>query len=149
MNMLDTVEMRGRLRLHLVRADGSEQVVETDNLVVTAGKGIIADRMKAAPAMAAISHASVGTSATAPAAGDVALGAEVAGSRTALQATNVVGAAINYAAILGPGVGTGALVEAGLFNAVSGPTMLARATFAVINKAAGDTLNIAWAVTVG
>jgi len=145
----EIVEMKGRVTLHLLREDGSEYHDEIDNLVVTAGKNVIADRMKGTPAKAAMSHAAVGTGATAPAAGDTTLGTEVGGSRTALTSTNVAGAVITYAASLGPGVGTGALTEAGLFNASSAGDMLARTTFSVINKAAGDTLSITWNVTVG
>jgi len=48
----------------------------------------------------------------------------------------------------GAGVGTGAVTEAGIFNASSAGTMLCRTTFSVINKAAADTLGITWTVTV-
>jgi hypothetical protein len=146
--MQDVVNLTGRLRLELIRADGNRERREIDNLVVTSGKAVVADRMKAAPAKNAMSNAAVGTGATAPAAGDTTLGAEVAGSRTAV-ALAVAGAVLTYTASLGPGVGTGALTEAGLFNAAAAGDMLARTTFAVINKAAGDTLNVTWTVTVG
>lgn len=142
------VEVTGKVLLELLRANGAIERVEIDNLVVTVGKGVIADRMKAAPAKNAMSHVAVGTGATAPAAGDTTLQTEVGGSRTALG-TAVSGAVITYTATLGAGVGTGALTEAGLFNASSSGDMLARTTFSVINKAAGDTLNVTWTVTVG
>ena len=38
------------------------------------------------------------------------------------------------------GVATGAITEAGICNAASGGTFIDRVTFAVINKAADDTL---------
>lgn len=145
----DIIEMKGRVQFQLLRADGTEVTWEVDNLVPNNGKGVIAERMKAAPSLAAMTHMAVGTSGTVPAAGDANLGAEVAGSRTALTATVVAGPVITYTASFGPGVGTGALVEAGIFNATPGGVMLCRTTFTVINKAAGDTLNVTWTVTVG
>ena len=42
-----------------------------------------------------------------------------------------------------------ALREAGIFNAASSGTMLARAVYANIDKQAGDTLTITWTVTIG
>lgn len=142
------MEVTGQVLLELLKADGRIER-QVANLVTTVGKGVVADRMKAAPTKNAMSHVAVGTGATAPAAGDTTLGAEVGGSRTALGGTAVAGAVITYTATLGPGVGTGALTEAGLFNAAAAGDMLARTTFAVINKAAGDTLNVTWTVTVG
>ena len=76
-----------------------------------------------------------------------ALGAEVGSSRTALATktrnTNVVTMTVS----LGPGVGTGALTEAGVFDAGAAGNMHLSQTFSVINKAAGDTLDITWTWT--
>jgi predicted anti-sigma-YlaC factor YlaD len=146
----DAIKIMGRLQLELRGADGLlKQQADVDNLVVTVGKGVIADRMKAVPTLGAMSHVAVGTGAVAPVVGDTTLGAEVAGSRTAFTNTAVAAAVITYTAALGPGVGTGALTEAGLFNAAAAGQMLARTTFTTINKAAGDTLNVTWTVTIG
>jgi hypothetical protein len=142
----DVIEMRGRVRLQLIRPDGSEEIREVDNLVVTSGKNFIASRMKDAVA-AVMSHMAVGTGGTAPAVADVALVAEVA--RVPLGSTAVAGAVVTYTASFGAGVGTGALVEAGIFNAAAAGNMLNRTTYAVINKGAPDILNVTWTVTVG
>lgn len=148
--MIDELKMRGELRLVLTDQTGNiKSDVVVPNVVTTVGKGAIADRMNAAPAIAAMTHMAVGTNATAAAAGDTALGAEVAASRTALSSTGVAGAVITYACTFGAGVGTGALTEAGIFNASSAGSMLCRTVFSVINKAAGDSLAITWTVTVG
>lgn len=117
------------------------------NLVVTAGKNFIASRIKDATATA-MTHMAVGTTATAAAAGDTTLGAEVGSSRTALTSTTVSTNTVVYVCTFGAGVGTGALVEAGLFNASSAGTMLARTVFSTINKAAGDSLTITWTLTI-
>jgi hypothetical protein len=89
----------------------------------------------------------VGTGATAPVIGDVALAAEAA--RVALANTVVAAAIVTYTATFGAGVGTGALAEAGILNAAAAGTMLVRTTYAVINKGALDILNVTWTVTVG
>ena len=44
--------------------------------------------------------------------------------------------------------GTGAVTEAGIFNASSGGTMLCRTVFAVVNKGADDGMSITWQITV-
>jgi hypothetical protein len=142
----DTIELKGRVEFQLLREDGSEDCWGVDNLVVTVGKNFIASRMKDATA-AAMTHMSIGTGATAPAVTDTALVAENA--RQGLLSTAVAGAAVTYAASFGVGIGTGTIVEAGLFNSAVGGTLLARTTFAAVVKAAGDILNVTWTVTVG
>ena len=53
-----------------------------------------------------------------------------------------------YIATFPPGTGTGALVEAGLFNAAAAGTLLCRTIYSVINKAAGDSLTVTWTITI-
>jgi hypothetical protein len=90
----------------------------------------------------------IGTGATAPAAANTALGTEIDRNATTsiTDAANVVTYLGNWAA--GDGTNS-AIAEAGIFNASSVGTMLARATFTAINKGASDTLAITWTVTVG
>jgi len=146
----DYSKVTGVVELTLLDANGNVKERQTvTNLVVTAGKNVIADRMKGTPTKAAMTHMAVGTNSTAAAAGDTTLGAEVAASRTSLTSTSVTGAVITYACTFNAGVGTGALTEAGIFNASSAGDMLARVVFSTINKAAGDVLTINWTVTVG
>ena len=118
------------------------------NLVVTSGKTFIASRMANASS-SVMSHMAVGTSNVAPNTVDTTLGAEL--SRVAL---NVAGGTpssntVLYTATYPAGVGTGALQEAGIFNAGSGGTMLSRTTYAVINKGASDEMIINWTITIG
>lgn len=144
----DAIKMTGRLNIVLTDEHGNvKEEHEVDNLVVTAGKGFIASRIKDATA-AVMSHMAVGTSSTAPTVGDTTLGAEIASSRTALTSTTVTTNSVAYVCTFGTGVGTGAVTEAGIFNASSAGTMLCRTTFSVINKGASDTLTITWTVTV-
>lgn len=144
----DSIKMKGRLNIVLTGPDGEvKEQHEVDNLVVTVGKNFIASRMKDATATA-MSHMEVGTGTTAAAVGDTTLGAAVASSRVALTSTTVTTNSVAYVATFPAGTGTGALTEAGIFNASSSGTMLCRTVFSVINKGAADTLGITWTVTV-
>jgi hypothetical protein len=130
---------------HLTIALNGETVFDVPNLVVTTGKNFVASRIKDAttPAM---SHMAIGTVSTAAAATDSALGGEAA--RVALSSTTVTGNVVNYIASFPAGTGTGAITEAGLFNASTAGTMFCRTTFAVVNKGASDSMTITWSVTV-
>ena len=122
------------------------QEVTVPNLVVDTGLAYIASRMKDTT-QTAMSHMAVGSGTTNPAAGDTALESQL-GSRVALTSTTVTDNAVEYVATFGAGVGTGAVTEAGIFNASSGGTMLCRTEFAVINKGASDSMTITWTVTI-
>ena len=144
----DAIKMTGNLKLVLTDENGNiKQEEEVKNLVVTAGKGFIASRMRDATATA-LTHMEVGTSTTAAAVSDTTLTTAVASSRTLLTSTTVTTNSVAYVCSFAAGTGTGALTEAGLFNAASAGTMLCRTVFSVINKGAADTLGITWTVTV-
>ena len=55
---------------------------------------------------------------------------------------------ITYVATFGAGDGTGAVTEAGLFNASSGGSLLCRTVFSVVNKSSTDSMTITWVVTI-
>lgn len=137
----DSLKMTG----HLAIAINGEVVQEVPNLVVTAGKGYVASRMKDT-SLGAMSHMAIGTGTSAAAAGNTALGAE--NDRNSLTSTVVSGGTVTYVATFGAGEGTGAVTEAGLFNASSGGTLLCRTVFAVVNKGSQDSMTITWSVTV-
>jgi hypothetical protein len=134
-----------KLKGHVSIKVNGEVVQEIPNLVVTAGKNYVASRIKDATATA-MSHMAIGTSSTAAAVGNTALGTEA--GRVSLTSTTVTNNEIAYVASFGAGTGTGAIVEAGLFNASSGGTMLCRTVFSVVNKGASDSMTITWTVTV-
>jgi hypothetical protein len=116
------------------------------NLVVDTGLAYIASRMKDATATA-MTHMAVGTSTTATAGGNTALGTPL-GARIALTSTTVTTNSTAYVATFAAGVGTGAITEAGIFNALTSGTMLCRTVFAVINKGSLDTMTITWTITI-
>ena len=141
----DTIKVTGELKLTLTKPDGNTHETVVPNIVVTDGKEYIASRMKDATATA-MSHMAIGTGSTAAAAGDATLGTEA--GRVSLTSTTVTSNAVAYVATFGAGTGTGAITEAGIFNASSSGTLLCRTVFSVINKGAADTLGITWTVTV-
>ena len=145
----EQITLVGMVKAEIFGEDGTlKTVMEFPNLVVTAGKNVIADRLgKATPSKGVMTHMALGTSSTAPASADTTLGAEIAASRVTLTSTTVTGNAVQYVATFAAGVGTGAVVEAGLFNASSAGDMLCRTTFSVINKGASDTMTVTWTVT--
>ena len=121
---------------------------EIPNLVVSAGRTFIAASMlkTTSNSPAAMTHMAAGTNSTAAAAPDTALGAEV--GRVALTSSTSSGNVVTYTATFPAGTGTGALTEAGIFNASSAGTMLCRTVFSVVNKGASDALTITWTITV-
>ena len=136
----DDLSLTGKLAI----AINGEVVQEVDNLVVTTGKGYVADRMKNNSTI--MSHMAVGTSTSSAAANNTTLGTEIA--RVGLTSTSVSGAVVTYVASFGAGTGTGAITEAGILNASSSGTLLCRTVFSVVNKGASDAMTITWTVSV-
>ena len=142
----DYIKLVGQLKLTLTRPSGHvKHEIIVPNLVVTTGKNFIASRIKDASATA-MTHMAIGTGSTAAAAGNTTLGSEA--GRVALASTTVSTNNVAYVATFPAGTGTGAITEAGLFNASSSGTLLCRTVFSVINKASADILGITWTVTV-
>ena len=143
----DALKLRGDLAIVLRDKDGNvKETREETNLVVSAGLNFICDRMEGT-SEAVMSHMAVGSGTTAAAAGDTDL-ESILGSREALDSTTVSGSTITYVASFEAGDGTGAITEAGIFNASTAGTMLCRTVFSVVNKAADDTLQITWTITL-
>ena len=141
----ETVKATGALQIKLYGPDGKlKQEQNVKNLVVTSGKGYIAGRMVGTPT--AMSHMAIGSGTADPAVGDTTLGTEL--GRVSLTSSAASGAVVTYVASFGAGTGTGAVTEAGIFNASSAGTLLCRTEFAVVNKGADDSLSITWTVTV-
>jgi len=143
----DSIRLTGELKLTLTNEGGDvTQEVIVPNTVVTAGKGFIASRMNTTTTT--MSHVELGTGTTGAAVANTTLETIISSSRTALTSTTVTANAVAYVVTFPAGTGTGAVTEAGIFNASSSGTMLCRTTFSVINKAAADTLGITWTITV-
>lgn len=111
------------------------------NTVTTAGKNGAADQILASPSLGKPTHMAIGTGSPT----GTALGTEL--DRNALTSKNRSGAVVTMVGDWAAGDGTGAITEAGLFDAASTGNMWASQSFSVINKAAGDTLQITWTLT--
>ena len=147
MNSNEKLSVRGKLNIVVTDENGNiKDQREVDNLVVSAGITYIASRMKDATATA-MTHMALGSSTTAAVAGQTDL-ITLVGSRQLLSTTTANATNIVYVAAFGAGVSTGAITEAGIFNAASAGTMLCRTVFAVVNKGAGDSMSITWTITL-
>ena len=144
--IIDNLEITGALQISL----NNEVVHQCDNLVVTAGKEWVAGRFKDGSIPDEMSHMALGSGSTAAAVANTALGTELASSRIVLTTDGgtVSNATVQYDATWSSSHGAYAIQEAGIFNASSGGTMLARTVFAIINKGTDDTVTISWTITV-
>lgn len=147
--MQENIKATGKLTIVLRDEHGNiKEEHEHENLVVTTGLGHIASRM-VGTAQGVMSHMEVGTSSTSAAAGQTALiGGGLTLGRQAFDSYTASGATVTGVATFAAGEGTGALTEAGMFNASSAGTMLCRTVFAVVNKGASDTMAITWTITI-
>jgi len=145
----ETLKLSGKLQIVHRDKDGNiKQTREHDNLIVNAGLDFITSRMLGA-SKAVMSHMALGSDGTAAAAGQTDLGTTL-GSRKALGGAVQSGSnneQIVFTTTFAAGEATGAVAEAGIFNAATGGDMLCRTAFPVVNKAAGDTIAITWTIT--
>ena len=140
----DSVKMTGKVKLVLVDQNGvMVDYKEVDNLVVTTGKQLVASRL--INSGSAPSHIAIGASNTPAAVSQTGLISE--SIRVACASSASLAVAL-MTSTFSPGVGTGVIQEAGIFNAASSGIMLSRVAFGAITKAAGDTLIINWYITV-
>lgn len=147
----DKIKSQGVVSIELRGPDGElKEEREVKNLVTDQGLAFIADRMSGTPTKVAMSHLGLGTDTTAPAGAQTALLAElqrVAISSETIVTTSVADDAIQYVATFPAGSATGALKEAGMFNAAAAGEMRARVVFPVINKGDNDSITITWKIT--
>lgn len=143
----DTLKIEGNLIILKTAGDGSQERIEHKNLVVSVGKTNIAARMSGNTA-AVMSHMAVGTGNTAAVVADTTLQTELARVALTVAGGTPSSNTVTYSAAYGAGTGTGALTEAGIFNAASAGTMLCRTVFPVINKQAADSITITWVISI-
>lgn len=149
--IVEKIVAKGLVTFTLTNENGDVTHTQVENLIVDTGLAYIASRM-IDTGSAVVSHMSVGTSSTAAADAQTALVTpltpRVALTSTTNVTTTVTNDSVQYVAAFGPAVCTGAITEAGLFNALTAGTMIARTVFAVINKGAADTLTITWKISI-
>jgi hypothetical protein len=143
----EDLKLRGDVAIVLKDKDGNvKDSRQIQNLVVSAGLEFICSRM-AGTSAGVMSHMALGSDTTAAAAGQTDL-LSILGSREALDSSTASNNTITYVSSFEAGEGTGAVTEAGVFNAASSGTMLCRTVFAVVNKAADDTMSVTWTITL-
>lgn len=118
-----------------------KQQEKLHNTVTTNGKAGAADQILASPSLGKPTHMGVGTGSP----GATALGTEI--DRNALTSKTRSGAVVTMVGDWAAGDGTGAITEAGIFDASSSGNMWVSASFSVINKSAADTLSVTWTLT--
>lgn len=139
---IDTIKVTGMVEF----INGEGDVFHKENLVVDGGKDWIAQRM--ADASTVMTHIAVGTNSAAAVGSQTTMGAELARKGMTVSGGTVTDNSIQYEVTFGVGEAVGALTEAGIFNNVSGGTMLARTVFPVYNKSNDDLFTIRWTITV-
>lgn len=149
MNPLENITLKGQVNIRVVdtKTNTLKQDITIPNQVVAVGKEWVADRISA-NTVGVMTHMAIGEGATAVA----PLTDNALGTQLAIVALTGIGepsgATVTYSASFAATVGTGTLREAGIFNAASSGTMLARTTFDAINKAAADAITITWIISL-
>jgi hypothetical protein len=144
------VQLKGFWTAEVRGPDGQlKQVVQGQNVVCTNGKEWLASLLMSAAITAStntMKYIAIGTDSTAEAAANTALGIEAARhTGTVSYLSNQI---YQVKATFATGLGTGAIVEYGLFSSSTGGTMLCRDTESVITKGANDTLTVTCQVTL-
>lgn len=142
--------IKGLCCIQLLGPDGKlkdERIIH--NTITELMDAHVADQMSD-QGEAAIGYMNVGTG-SGQGAADVGLDTEL--DRNALDSTTQGAAGddndVIYVCTWAAGDGTGAITEAGIQRADNNTSMMAYADFAVVNKAAGDSLVITWTITFG
>ncbi len=144
----ETMQLQGAMTLIVRRASGDIETVHKDNIIVNVGFDFIADAIgKSASRPSVMGFIALGTGTTAAAASQLALVSEL--DRNAATYAHTTGTkAFSFTADFPAGDGTGAITEAGVFNAASGGIMLDRVVFPVVNKGADDSLTAVFTFTM-
>lgn len=150
-NKREKASLKGLLRMELRGPDGTlKDVREIENTITVLYDATVADRM-AGGADALIDHTGIGTTSGGKTTASTTLEAQAA---RVVNDSDTQGAGANdndvvHIATFGAGIGTGNIVEAGLFTDLAGATLCAYQEFAVVAKGAGDTLTTTWTITHG
>jgi len=149
----NVILLRGSLRMHLMDLSGKvlEEIL-VENTVVTAGRAWVLGQLQTVNQVTSqvISHLAIGSSTTAPATGDTALGGEV--TRLAISSFLTTGLTANppswqAQASFATNLANTTLAEMGLFNSSGGGTMLGHATFASFVKATSNTFSVSYTIS--
>jgi len=151
--LVDQINPKGQLTIVVTNdATGIESTnISVSNLVVTTGKNWMTSRLTdtgISGGSTIMTYMAIGANTQVAAVTDTALFQEL--GRVALVTAGgvVTSNTITYVGTFPAGTGTGSVTEAAILNAVSAGTMLARTTFGLVTKGAGDTMSVTWQVTL-
>lgn len=136
--------MRGLFEIELRRGDRLLYQHRSKNLVVQSGEVLAVQRFNYTAAVAAPQWIAFGTDATAAEKSQVALVAEIVGSRFAATAGLTLGTILRLAFTVAVPASWTNVSEVGVFNANAAGTMVSRSVIPPFNASLGDTLNIFW-----
>jgi hypothetical protein len=149
----DVVNLRGALEIAVHDVYTGEVVEKRSikNTVVRIGRRWVLHKLQSvSPPAEEIEYLAIGTDTTAPATGDLTLGSE--NNRKAIgtfETSNLTSNPPSWEAQASWATNEGntTLGEVGLFNSSSNGTLVARATFATLNKTTSNTLSISYTIS--
>lgn len=157
MQFADQIVLRGSLEIVLKDAKTQQELERRSikNTIVTAGRAWVLKHIAGTAIFNGnetrpLSHIAIGTSTTAPATGDTALGSET--TRRAIDAfttANITSNPPSYQLEVSYNTNEGntTLAEIGVFNSSAAGTLLAHATFGTINKTTSNTLAVSYTIS--
>jgi len=143
----EKINLRGKVTVRVYDVKSMDLLLSltVENLVVNVGLQEALDLLFGLGGTA-FGYVAVGSDNTAPAAGDTALGSEIA--RSDFDECSRSGQVVTADTWFGASEGNGTWRESGLFNAASAGKMLSRALFdPVITKDATKVVQIEWQIT--
>ena len=144
-----------RGQLEIVKRNLAGQIVDKrviNNTIVTAGRRWVMEAIQSGnnASSQTIGYVAVGTSTTAPATSDTALGSESdRNAITSFTTSNLTSTAPSWRAeaSFATNEANTTLGEVALFNSSAAGTMLGRATFSTIDKTTSNTLSVSYTVS--
>lgn len=148
--MSQELKLKGKYFVYLYGPDGTlKDSKYGDNVVTTVGKEFLASFLYSAAAAASTftaKYIAVGAGTSGEAAGDTALGSELA--RQTGTASYISGQIFQVTATFAAGTGTGTVTEYGLLSTATAGTLISRDVEAAISKGASDVLTVVYQLTL-
>ena len=140
--------IKGAITLLLTKASGEVEVLHKGNIIVGGGFDFVADAIgNASTRPGVMGWIALGTGSTAAASTQTALVTEL--KRNAATYAHTAGTKVfTFTASFLAGDATGAITEAGVFNAASAGTMFDRVVLPVVNKGSDDSLTAVFTFTM-
>lgn len=144
--MIAGIKAGCNVRVTLGHEDGSEETVETHNMVTTVGLNLIRDLLRGA-STDTITHVAYGTGTTAPADADETLETEVARYALTLAPSTADGVLTYYHYLSTSEGDLGDITELGLLTAATDGTLYVRTVFDAVSKTVLTYIKVEWELT--